>query len=185
MVKDLICLIPMEDKVEKELFTRFESVTVATIRGSLVVAVCQGVAGGIIFWMLGIDGVAIWTVVMIVASLLPVGSAIIWFPWVCVFFMNNELAKAIILLVVGVGFIGLIDNLLRPRLVGQRTKMPDYMVLLSTLGGLTYFGLSGFVIGPVFAGLFISCWQIMGRKYGSLGNKELLAGKSEHVNSNE
>ena len=175
MIKDLMLILPMEDKLEQELFFRFENVTVATIRGSLVVAVCQGVAGGIVFWLLGIEGIVIWTVIMIVAALLPVGSAIIWFPWVIVFFMNDEISKAIILLVAGVAFIGLIDNLLRPRLVGHRTRMPDYMILLSTLGGLAYFGLSGFVIGPVFAGLFISCWQIMGTKYGRLGNKEILA----------
>ncbi len=181
MINDLILILPMEKKLEKELFARFESVTVATIRGSLVVAVCQGVVGGIIFWILGIDGVMIWTVLMIVSSLLPIGSAIIWFPWVCVFFANGEISKAVILLVAGAGFIGLIDNLLRPRLVGQRTRMPDYMILLSTLGGLAYFGLSGFVIGPVFAGLFISCWQIMGEKYGSLGRKELLEGNPEEL----
>ncbi len=174
MIKDLMRIIPMEDKLEKELFVRFESVTIATIRGSLVVAVCQGVAGGVVFWMLGIEGVVIWTVLMIMASLLPIGSAIIWFPWVIVFFINGDPTKAILLLVLGTGFIGVIDNLLRPRLVGQRTRMPDYMILLSTLGGLAYFGISGFVIGPVFAGLFISCWQIMGKKYGTLGNQEIL-----------
>jgi len=168
MVHDLILIIPMDDNLEKELFTRFESVTIATVRGSLVVAVCQGVAGGLLFWGLGIDGVIIWTILMILTSLLPIGSVIIWFPWVCVFFMNGEITKAIILLVVGTAFIGLIDNLLRPRLVGKNTKMPDYMILVSTLGGLAYFGLSGFVIGPVFAALFMSCWQIMGKKYGSL-----------------
>lgn len=171
MVHDLILIVPMDDKLEKELFTRFESVTIATIRGTLAVAVCQGVAGGMLFWCLGIDGVVIWTMLMILSSLLPIGSAIIWFPWVCVFLMNGEITKAIILLVVGTVFIGLIDNLLRPRLVGKNTKMPDYMILLSTLGGLAYFGLSGFVIGPVFAALFISCWEIMGKKYGSLGGK--------------
>ncbi len=174
MVHDLILIIPMDDKLEKELFVRFESVTIATIRGSLAVAVCQGIAGGILFWSLGIEGVVIWTILMILTSLLPIGSAIIWFPWVCVFLINGEIAKAVILLVIGTVFIGLIDNLLRPRLVGKNSKMPDYMILLSTLGGLAYFGLSGFVIGPVFAALFISCWQMMGKKYGSLGAKKMI-----------
>ena len=172
MVQDLILIVPMDDKLERDLFMRFESVTIATVRGSLVVAVCQGIAGGVMFWALGIDGVIIWTILMILTSLLPIGSAIIWFPWVCVFFMNGEITKAIILLVVGTAFISLIDNLLRPRLIGENTKMPDYMILVSTLGGLAYFGLSGFVIGPVFAALFLSCWQIMGKKYGSLGSKK-------------
>lgn len=175
LIKDLLLIVPMEDKLQNQLFSRFESVTIATVRGSLVVAVCQGVAGGLIFWILGINGVLIYTILMILASLLPIGSALIWFPWVCIFFANGEVGKAIILLVVGTGFIGLIDNLLRPWLVGKNTKMPDYMILLSTLGGLAYFGLSGFVIGPVFAALFLSCWEMMGIKYGKLKGRGILA----------
>jgi len=81
-------------------------------------------------------------------------------------FLQGNIGKGIVLLVVGAGFIGLIDNLLRPKLVGQDAKMPDYLVLLSTLGGLSWFGLSGFVIGPIIAALFMSCWEMMGTEYG-------------------
>ena len=175
LIQSLMLIVPMEDKLEKKLFYRFESVTKATIQGSLVVAVSQGIAGGITFWFLGIEGVVIWTILMILASLLPVGTALIWFPFVVVFFIDGEVTKAIILLVIGITFIGLIDNILRPRLVGKNTKMPDYMILISTLGGLAYFGLSGFVIGPVFAGLFMSCWEVMGIKYGSLEENAIIS----------
>ncbi len=82
-------------------------------------------------------------------------------------FLQGEYAKGIILVVAGVLFIGLIDNFLRPRLVGQDAKMPDYLVLLSTLGGLSLFGLAGFVIGPVVAALFVTCWQMLGKEYGN------------------
>jgi len=56
--------------------------------------------------------------------------------------------------------MGLVDNLLRPLLIGKGTQMPDYLVLISTLGGIAAFGLSGFVIGPVVAALFIAVWDI-------------------------
>ncbi|MGZ3239623.1 MAG: AI-2E family transporter, partial [Burkholderiaceae bacterium] len=60
----------------------------------------------------------------------------------------------------GVFIIGLIDNILRPILVGKETQMPDYVVLFSTLGGIVIFGLNGFVIGPVIAALFIAVWDV-------------------------
>jgi len=166
MVADLMRVIPMEDELELRLMRRFESVTRATIKGSLIVAILQGLAGGLLFWAIGIESVLIWTILMILASLFPIGSVLIWGPWAISFFIDGEIMKGIILIVVGTAFIGMIDNLLRPRLVGKDTRMPDYLVLLSTLGGLAYFGLSGFVIGPVAAALFMSCWNTMGKEYG-------------------
>jgi predicted PurR-regulated permease PerM len=74
--------------------------------------------------------------------------------------------EAVIVVIVGSLIIGLVDNLLRPLLVGRDTEMPDYLVLISTLGGITYFGLSGFVIGPTIAALFITVWEMMGKDYG-------------------
>jgi len=109
----------------------------------------------------------LWGVAMTLLALLPVGgSAIVWFPAVIILFAQGYPIKATILLVVGALIIGLVDNLLRPLLVGRDTEMPDYLVLISTLGGITYFGLSGFVIGPTIAALFITVWEMMGRDYG-------------------
>jgi predicted PurR-regulated permease PerM len=100
-------------------------------------------------------------------SLLPVGgSGIVWVPAAIILFVQGHVAEAIIIVVVGSLAIGLIDNLLRPVLVGRETKMPDYLVLLSTLGGLAWVGLSGFIIGPVIAALFITCWEITGTLFG-------------------
>ncbi len=166
LLRTLIWVLPIGDDKEWELLHRFESVTRATVRGSLLVALVQGTLGGILFWILGIPAAFIWGMIMVVASLLPVGSALIWGPWAIAFFIQGKVWPAIILVVVGAGFIGLIDNLLRPRLVGQDTKMPDYIILLSTLGGLAWFGLTGFVIGPIIAALFITCWQMLGKEYG-------------------
>ncbi|MEL7020704.1 MAG: AI-2E family transporter, partial [Bacteroidota bacterium] len=89
-----------------------------------------------------------------------------WGPAAIIMLTQGEVFRGVTILVVGALFIGLIDNFLRPRLVGQDTKMPDYLILISTLGGLTWFGLSGFVLGPIIAALFITCWQMLGKNYG-------------------
>jgi len=166
LVQELMWIIPIKDKAEMTLLLRFESVARATVKGSLVVAFIQGAIGGLLFWILGIPAAFLWGIIMILTSLLPVGSAIIWLPWAIALFVQGETTKGIILVAIGAGLIGLIDNFLRPRLVGQDTKMPDYLILLSTLGGLAWFGISGFVLGPIVAAIFITCWQILGKEYG-------------------
>ena len=133
-----------------------------------MVAVTQGTLGGIIFWILDIDGAMLWGVVMVVLSLLPaVGSALIWAPAAIFLLMTGDIVKGIVLILFGVFVIGLVDNILRPILVGRDTKMPDYMVLLSTIGGIALFGLNGFVIGPVLAALFLAFWQIFIDEFNS------------------
>jgi predicted PurR-regulated permease PerM len=98
---------------------------------------------------------------MALCSLLPaVGAAIVWFPVAVYFLATGAVWQGVVLLAYGVFVMGLVDNLLHPRLVGKDTEMPDYLVLLSTLGGIAAFGLSGFVIGPVVAALFIAVWNI-------------------------
>ncbi len=167
LIQQLVWVVPIGDEQEWALLRRFESVARATVKGSLLVALVQGVIGGILFWTLGIPAAFLWGCIMVLASLLPVGSALVWGPWAIVLFLQGDIAKAIILLVIGAGFIGLIDNILRPRLVGQDTKMPDYLILISTLGGLAWFGLSGFAIGPIIAAIAVTCWQMLGDKYGA------------------
>ena len=103
---------------------------------------------------------------MALMSLIPsVGSAIVWVPAAAALAITGDVGKAIALTVVGV-VIGLVDNALRPILVGRDAGMPDYMILLSTLGGIAAFGISGLVIGPVVAGLFLTVWQIFGDEFG-------------------
>lgn len=159
-------VMPLDDKDEWELMYRFASVARATAKGSLIVALTQGAIGGILFWIVGIPGALLWGVLMTFLSLLPVGSGLIWGPAAIIMLTQGEVFRGVTILVVGALFIGLIDNFLRPRLVGQDTKMPDYLILISTLGGLTWFGLSGFVLGPIIAALFITCWQMLGKNYG-------------------
>jgi predicted PurR-regulated permease PerM len=112
----------------------------------------------------GIPGAFLWGVLMIVLSLLPVGSTLVWGPAAIILFLQGQVLKAAILLAAGILVIGLIDNFLRPRLIGKDIKMSDYLVLVSTLGGLTWFSLTGFVLGPLIAALFVTCWEILGKE---------------------
>lgn len=167
IVRQVIDVLPLGNEWERQLMNRFASVSRATLKGTLIVAVIQGSIGGITFALLGIEGALFWGVLMTVLSLLPVGgSGLVWAPTAIILLTQGLWIKAVILVIVGVLGIGLIDNLLRPILVGRDTKMPDYLVLISTLGGLAWFGLSGFVIGPVIAALFLTFWETTGREYG-------------------
>lgn len=169
----LIRALPLGDARERMLFAKFGEVTRATIKGNLVIAAIQGTLGGLIFWALGIPGALLWGVVMAVLSLIPaVGPAIVWVPVSIYLFATGDNVKGIILVAFGAGVIGLVDNILRPILVGRDTKLPDYIVLLSTLGGLGLFGINGFVIGPLVAALFIAFWGIFIREVHVMAPKE-------------
>ena len=130
-------------------------------KATIVVAVLQGALGGLIFWFLGIRAALLWAVVMAFLSLLPaVGAALVWLPVAIYFLVTGAVWQGLVLIAYGVLVIGLVDNLLRPFLVGSDTKMPDYVVLISTLGGIEIFGLNGIILGPVIAAMFIVVWDI-------------------------
>ena len=161
LVNMLIRALPLGDDRERLLFNKFAEVTRATIKGNLVVAAVQGALGGLIFWILGIPAALLWGVVMALLSLIPaVGAGLIWLPVGLYLYAVGDTVEATVLILFGVLVIGLVDNLLRPILVGRDTKLPDYLVLFSTLGGLALFGITGFALGPLLAGLFVAFWQI-------------------------
>ena len=152
---------PLEDGHKRQLVDKFTTVIRATVKGNIVVAASQGALGGLIFWILGIQGPVLWGVLMAFLSLLPaVGAGLIWVPVAIYFLATGAVWQGVVLIAYGVFVIGLVDNVLRPILVGKDTKMPDYVVLISTLGGMALFGLTGFVIGPVIAALFIATWDL-------------------------
>jgi predicted PurR-regulated permease PerM len=153
--------IPLSPIYKRYLFSKFITVIRATVKGNIVVAATQGALGGLIFWYLGIQGALVWGVLMGFLSLLPaIGAGIVWVPVAIYFLVTGAIWQGVILILFGVLVIGLVDNVLRPILVGKDTKMPDYVVLISTLGGMALFGLNGFVIGPVIAALFMATWDL-------------------------
>lgn len=156
--------VPLSVEYKSRLFQNFTTVIRATVKGNVLVAVAQGALGGLIFWMLDVSGPLLWGVVMAFLSLLPaIGAALVWGPVAIYFLVTGNIWQGVVLAAFGVLVIGLVDNILRPILVGKDTKLPDYVILLSTLGGMALFGLNGFVIGPVIAALFIAAWDLFCR----------------------
>lgn len=167
LVATLIRVLPLGDVRERRLLAKFAEVSLATIKGTLVVGIIQGALGAALFWVVGIPAPVFWGTLMTVLSVLPaVGPGLIWLPAAVILLGMGQLAKGIVLIAAGVLIIGLVDNVLRPILVGRETQMPDYLVLLATLGGLAVFGVSGFVIGPVIAAFFLVVWDMFAHEHG-------------------
>ncbi len=161
----VIDTFPLQERRKTELFAKFTTVVRATVKGNVIVAATQGALGGLIFWVLDIQGALLWGVIMAFLSLLPaVGAGLVWGPVAVYYLVTGSIWQGVMLTLFGVFVIGLVDNILRPLLVGKDTKMPDYLVLISTLGGLALFGLNGFVIGPLIAAMFIASWSIFSRE---------------------
>ncbi len=153
--------VPLAENQKVRLSSKFTTVIRATLKGNMVIAASQGLLGGFIFWILDVQGPILWGVLMAFLSLLPaIGAGLIWVPVAIYFFATGATWQGVVLTAYGVAVIGMVDNVLRPILVGRDTKMPDYVVLISTLGGLTLLGINGFVIGPVVAALFMACWDL-------------------------
>jgi len=154
--------LPLERDVADRLLVRFASVVRATIKGSVVVALVQGALGAITFWIVGLPAALLWGLLMALVALLPaVGPALVWAPVALYLLATGEVWQGAVVIVSGVAVIGLADNILRPILVGRDTGIPDWLVLVTTLGGIEVAGLSGIVVGPLVAALFLAGWQIL------------------------
>lgn len=162
LVRRMRDAVPLQVDVKRSLATKFATVIRATVKGNIAVAMVQGALGGFIFWALDLHAPVLWGVLMAFLSLLPaIGAAVVWFPVAVYLLIGGQTVDGMVLMAFGVLVIGLVDNVLRPILVGKDTKMPDYVVLLSTLGGLAIFGPNGFVIGPVIAAMFMAAWDLL------------------------
>ncbi len=166
ILKRLMYLSPLGDKYEAMLYEKFTSTTRATLKGTLLVGLIQGTLGGILFLATGVEGAFIWGVVMVAFAIIPaLGPFIIILPAGIIMLALGNIWQGVVILAVGLGFIGMIDNFIRPPLVGKDIQMHPLLVLFATLGGLLLFGISGFVIGPVIAALFIAIMSIYDHHY--------------------
>lgn len=166
---------PLDEDDERELVEQFVSVTRATIKGSILVGLIQGGLAGAAFFVLSLPAAAFWSTVMAVLSIIPVlGSGIVWAPAAILLASTGRVGAGIGLALWGLIVVGLVDNFLRPRLVGRDIKMHDLLVLLSTFGGLAMFGIVGFIIGPIIGALFLTAWRLYGTAF-----KELLPSAPE------
>lgn len=164
---------PLSDHHTDFILGKFSAVLKATVKGNVIIAIIQGTIGGVAFWALGIQAALLWGVLMAVLSLLPaVGAFLIWGPVVAYLMLTGDYLKGATLLFIGVFIISMIDNLLRPPLVGKGVRLPDYVILVSTLGGIALFGINGFVIGPLIAALFVAVWSLFTEDQIRLKNSE-------------
>ncbi len=166
MLTRLMHLCPLGDVYEEMLYQRFTSTARATLKGTIIIGTIQGTLGGILFAVTGIEGALIWGILMILLSLIPgIGSAIIWLPAGIIMLGLGNIWQGVTILAVGMFVISLIDNILRPALVGKDTQMHPILILFSTLGGIAFFGISGFIIGPVITALFLAVVSIYEHYY--------------------
>lgn len=153
--------LPLRPEIRDPLIDNFVVVIRATMKGTIVVSILQGLTGGIIFWLLGIEAPILWGLLMALFSLFPaIGTGVVWVPVSIYLLATGSIADGLILTFCGLFVIGLIDNLLRPVLVGHDAKMPEFVVLIATVAGLSLMGLNGVIVGPIIAALFIAVWQI-------------------------
>ncbi len=166
LLRRVLWYLPLREEDERRLLERFTSVTRATLKGTLLIGVAQGVLAGLAFAVAGIEGAVFWGTVMIVMSVIPgVGTGLIWVPAALVLLATGETARGLLLAAFCGLVVGSIDNLMRPRLVGRDTKLHELLIFFGTVGGLLLFGAPGFIVGPIVAGLFVSVWDIYGTAF--------------------
>ena len=166
LVDRILYYLPLEDDEERLLLDKFRSVTRATLKGVAVIGLIQGILGGIAFAVAGIPSAVFWGALMVVSSLIPgIGIGLVWVPAAIWLLATGHPVAGIVLAAFCAGGIGSIDNVLRPRLVGKDTQMPELLIMLSSLGGVAMFGMLGLIIGPILGALFITVWEIYGRVF--------------------
>ncbi len=162
----LIDYLPLGDEYERRLITRFADTTRAVVSGTLAIAALQGVIGGVALWIAGLNTPILWGVAMMILAIIPaVGPMLVWLPAGLYLLLTGSVWAGVFVLVVGVLLVSIVDEFLRPTLVGRRTNMPDAFILLATVGGLATFGASGLVVGPVIAAFFLSLWSMFAEQY--------------------
>jgi predicted PurR-regulated permease PerM len=168
LLRNVLAYLPFTETDKQRMLDKFVSVTRATLKGTVLIGAAQGVLGGLAFWAVGIDGAIFWGTVMTVLSIIPgVGGALVWVPAAIILMSMGEVWRAVALALFCALVVGSVDNLLRPRLVGQDTKMHELLIFFSTLGGLLLFGAMGFILGPILAALFVTVWEMFGTTFHS------------------
>lgn len=161
MISRLSYASPLGNEYEKMLYQKFRNTALSTLKTTLIIGGIQGTLGGILFWSVGIKSAFLWGIIMTATCVIPaLGSFIVWLPAAIIMFATGNMIQGIIILIIGTFVISVIDNLLRPILVGKGTEMHPIIILFSTLGGIFLFGISGFIIGPIISALFLSILSI-------------------------
>lgn len=159
-------ILPLGNKREHHLFETFSSITRAIMKGTIVTALLQGIVGGILLWIGGSTSVLLLASLMTILACVPgVGPTLIWLPVGVFQLLTGNVIGGLVILIGGFGIISLIDNVVRPILVGRDTALPDALILISILGGLVTYGIPGLIIGPVAAGLALALLEMFAGEY--------------------
>lgn len=154
-------VLPLERAQSEKILARTREVISASLYGVLVIASIQGALGGLMFWVLGLPSPLVWAVVMMMLSMIPMaGAFIVWVPAAIFLAVSGFWVKAIILTAWGALVIGTVDNFLRPKLVGEKTKLHELFIFFSVLGGLKVFGILGIVLGPVVLAITLALLDV-------------------------
>jgi predicted PurR-regulated permease PerM len=163
-------LLPLSRRHAERVLDRAAEVIRASTFGVLLVALVQGALGGAMFALLGLRSPALWGTAMAFFAMIPmVGPGIVWLPAVAVLLFAGETTSAIVLLLWGALVVGTIDNFLRPRLIGNRTRLHELAVFFGVLGGLALFGLVGVVVGPMLFAVTASLLALARERNGAAG----------------
>jgi predicted PurR-regulated permease PerM len=148
---------PLPVEYASEVITKFRDLSFATFYGTILTAVAQGAAGGLLLWSLGISSPVFWGAVVSLVSLVPiVGTLLVWAPMTVYLIITGHPTKAVLLVILGTLAVGSIDNLLKPMIIRGRTDMHPLLVFMSVLGGMQVFGFLGVLLGPLIVAVFIA-----------------------------
>ena len=168
LIQRLKYLSPLAAEYEEELIKRFISVSRATIKGTLLIGLLKGGLGALTFWIFGVGSPILWGVVMTILSVIPmVGAWLVMYPAAIIMMIMGDVWQGLAIFLIAAIIIGNIDNVLTPRLVGREAGMHDLLIFFSTIGGISLFGVMGFILGPVIAALFLTILDIYGVEFKS------------------
>lgn len=161
MLTQIKAWTPLSESYETVILAKFQGVAQATVFGSLLTAIAQGVAAGLVYWILGIPNVVLWGTLTAIFSLVPViGTALIWVPWAIYFVASGSPIRALLLVLAAILFVGMIDNILRPILIEGQAKMHTLLVFFAIMGGISYFGITGMIMGPIIVALGLTFLEL-------------------------
>jgi predicted PurR-regulated permease PerM len=165
----LACLqdvIPLETSHKQRIVDRMDQTVRAVVKGIGVTAIVQGLLAGLAYVALGVPFPVVLTAVTVILAPLPFGgTALVWGPIVLYFFSVGPFWKALAMLGWGIGVVSMIDQFLRPWLIGQAVQIPVLFLVFSVLGGLALYGLIGLFVGPVLVSLLMTSIQIYREDY--------------------
>jgi predicted PurR-regulated permease PerM len=165
ILKRIKYISPLKDEYKDRIIERFLSIARATLKGTILIGLIQGTLGGITFYLCGVGSSIFWGTVMVIVSIIPgIGTVIVWLPAAVIKFAMGERGPGIGILAGGL-IISVVDNFLRPLLVGRDTKMHALLIFFSTLGGIVLFGIVGFLLGPILAAAFLTVIDIYAAEY--------------------